>query len=1086
MNTQIYAIVRKLLMVLLMLASGYGFAQEKKITGKITSGTDNTPLPGCNVAIKGTSTGTITDAQGGFSLGVSGNSDVLIISSIGYKSQEIAIGSQSVINATLEEDISTLNEVIVTGYSTERQRDVTGAVSSVTAKDLVAIPSANFTQQLQGRVPGVVVGNDNSPGGAGIVRVRGLGTLGNNDPLYVIDGVPTRDNLNTINQNDIESIQILKDASSASIYGSRAGNGVVIITTKKGKAGEPKVTFDGYSGTQRPGRLLDLTNSAELGQILWESAANSGNISNGNPQNPQYGNGIAPVIPDYIFPSGASATLPNGQPNPAVAPALYDADPVGGVYLITKANKEGTDWLDEMFAPASIQQFNLGVSGGSPTGRYALSLGYFDQKGILKYTSFKRYSIRANTEFTIKKKVRIGENLQLALGQSQGNFGNNDEGNAISFGYRSNPLIPLYDINGFYAGQKGGGLGNARNPFASLERNKDNRGRDLRIFGNTYAEADILPGLMAKTSFGVDATVFRRNNFGFYDIESQETGEQANPRSVNVETNYRYSWTWTNTLSYSKTFADVHTFSAYIGTEAIEAFGEQVNAGRSGYLSDDLSLRYLGVGNPTTASNDGFVFTDFALFSTFGKVNYAYKDKYLVQGILRRDASSRFRSAERNAVFPAFSVGWRFSEEEFMKGIPFINDAKLRYGWGKTGNQEIGDYNSFSTYRLDAFGSGYGVGGQAGAFPIGADVSRFGNPAAKWETTTSSNAGLDLSLFNNRVDVVVDWYTRKTTDLLVTPNFDPKLGDANIPQYNFASMRNRGMDIGINYRGDAFDSQIRYSVGVNLSTYRNEVLDLDGNPKTFINGFGLRTPPVTRTQAGRPVSSFYGYIVDGIFQDQAEVDAAPKAFDTYNAPGKFRYRDVSGPQGVPDGKVDDNDQTFIGNPHPDFTGGINVSVGYKGFDLTVFANGSYGNDLFNYVSYWTDFQTFQGNRSRKMLYDSWRPGKTDAKLPILDASDAVSSRPSTYFVEDGSYLRIRNIQLSYSLPKAIIAKIGLANAQVYLQGTNLFTFTKYTGLDPDINVRNNNDPRQANRQLGVDEGAYPVAKNITFGFNLGF
>jgi TonB-dependent starch-binding outer membrane protein SusC len=1089
MRSKIYHPLKCLLTVVFLLGGLSVMAQNRTVTGKVTA-SDNSLLPGANILLKGTAIGTITDASGNFSIEVRSDNDVLVISSIGFRPQQITIGNQTTLTIAMQEDISQLSEVVVTGYGTERQKDVTGAVSTVAPKDLTAVPAANFAQQLQGRVAGVTVGNENTPGGAAVVRIRGYGTFGNNDPLYVIDGVPTQDNnLSAINQNDIESIQVLKDASSASIYGSRAGNGVVIITTKKGKAGEPKVSFNAYGGTQRAGRLLDLANSQELGQIIWESNANAGTITNGNPQNPQYGNGLQPVIPDYIFPSGTfEGDKFTEGPNAGrlkADPALYSADPTS-LYLITRANKEGTKWLDEMFAPATIQNYQLGVTGGSQTGRYAMSLNYFDQRGILKFTGFKRYAFRANSEFTIKKRVRVGENLQISLGSNQGNFGNfaagnNDESNPISFGYRSHPLIPLFDINGFYAGQKGAGLGNARNPYAALERGKDNIARDLKIFGNTYLEADIIPGMVARTSFGLDLGVFRLSRFNFYDIESQETGAQANPRSVNLRTNYRYSWTWTSTLSYSRTLGANHKIDGYVGLEAIRSFGESVDADRSGYLTDSPSLRYLGVGNPTTATNGGGVFTDGFLFSYFGKFNYAFRDRYLVQFIVRQDKSAAFLLASNAATFPAFSLGWRFSEESFMKSLTFINDAKLRYGYGQTGNQNIPLYNGFLTYKFDAFAGGYGIGGQSGAFPIGAALQKFSNAAGKWEATTSNNIGLDMSLLNNRIDVIIDWYDRKTTGLLVADQgYSLQSGIADLPFANKAVVRNRGLDVSVTYKGTAVNNQLRYSVNVIYSQYRNQVLDVDGNPNSFLPGFGLRIPPVSRTQAGQPLSSFYGFQVDGIFQNAEEVAAAAPAFNKYNAPGKFRFRDING-----DGKVNDDDQTYLGSPHPDFTGSFNINVGYKNFDLTIFAAGSYGNKLFNYVRYWTDFQTFQGNRSRRMLYESWRPGKTDATLPILDANDATSSRPSNHFLEDGSYLRFRNIQLTYTLPVPLISKIGLGSAQVYVQGTNWFTFTRYTGLDPDINLRNASDPNR-NLQIGVDEGAYPVSKNIIFGVNLGF
>ncbi|QHT71467.1 TonB-dependent receptor [Rhodocytophaga rosea] len=1064
-------------------------AMAIQVKGKVTDETGQS-LPGVNVLVKGTTNGTTTDSDGIYNLTAPDANSTLVFSYIGYATQEIAIGNRTTIDVTLTADIQSLSEVVVTGYSTQAKRDITSAVSVIEPKELLSVPATNLAQQLQGRAAGVTVGTDNTPGGGVAVRIRGYGTLGNNDPLYVIDGVPTKGNLNTINQNDIESIQILKDASSASIYGSRAANGVVIITTRKGKSGEPKITFDAYYGMQRPGKFLDLLNTQEYGQYLWQSKKNA-NVVNpvtGNPEHAQFGKGAQPVIPDYIIPDGAL------EGDPRVDPANYSfdrfTDPQFGKtkYSITRANKEGTNWMDEVFNPAPIQNYQLGAAGGTEKARYAFSTNYYNQEGILLYNGYKRYSIRANSEFTIKNRFRLGENLQIAYGQRQGNYSNNNETSQVSNTYRAQPIIPVYDIGGNFAGTLGSNLGNANNPVGQLYRNKDNGYKELRLFGNAFAEIDILKGLTARTSFGVDALI---STSRYYNPVEIELAHAINVNSLSENSSYNHTWTWTNTLSYEKTFGEIHNLNAFVGLESIAGYGKSLTAARQGFFSDALDVQYIDAGSPTTATNSGNATTLWSLFSYFGRVDYTLKDKYLFQATLRRDASSRFLAATRYATFPALSAGWRLSKESFMQGLTFLTDLKLRAGWGQTGNQEIGDFNAYSTYQSNPLNSGYSVSGSPTGYNQGFDIARFGNPNAKWETTTTVNLGLDATLFDGKLELNVDVYNRKTENLLYAKVFDPRLGDAVIPAQNIASLQNKGIDLALNHNGSAMNDEITYSVGVNFSTYRNKVLTLDpDNPNDFLPGFGLRTPPVTRSIAGRPLSSFYGYIIDGIMQSEEEVQNHAKFPGYYDSNiyidgqrtqgvGKFKYRDINN-----DGIINANDQTYIGNPHPDFSYGININIGYKNFDLTAFAQGVQGNDLFNHVRYWTDFEIFQGNRTKRMLYESWRPDNPNAKLPILDANDAQSGVPSTYFVEDGSYLRLKNLQLGYTFPQSILSKISMSQLRVYAQAQNLFTITKYSGLDPEVNLRNFNSG--SDREIGVDQGVYPTPKAFIFGLSVGF
>ena len=1059
MNAKIYSKCRGMLLLgVLLLSSLLTLAQDRRVTGRV-AGVDGQGIPGASVLVKGTQTGVSTGANGEFAINIKSVNDVIIITSVGYTPREIKVGSQSNISVTMTEDISALEEVVVTGYGTQSKRDITGAVTTVNAKDLQAVPATTFAQQLQGRASGLSIVNDATPGGNATVRIRGFGTTGNNDPLYVIDGVPT-ENSGNLNPNDIETIQILKDASSASIYGSRAGNGVVIITTKKGKAGIPKITFSTYYGTQKTANDVQALNAKELGQYLYLADKYAGKT----PSHGQYSYGPngEVTIPAYVFPSkGAEGSA-------AVDPKLYSLTP-DNIYAITRS--ADTDWWKTVTQTAPIQNYQLSASGGTENGRYALSLGYFSQDGVVKFIGYDRYTLRANTEFSaINKRLRVGENFTASFDNRRGGFGNNQEQNAVSGSYKHHPLLPVYDIAGNFAGSRGQNLGNNSNPYAELDRQKDNHNYRIRVFGNAYTEFDIIKDLTIKTSFGIDLTGDRGTYLGRANPEYVEGSFNNGSTSTS---RYEYQWTWQNTLAYSKVFKAVHKLDTYIGIESIKSFGEYFSAGRNGYAFETTPIiSYLNLGDPTKLSNGGGAFNDYTLWSQFGKLNYAYDGKYLVQFILRNDASSRFLSASRSALFPAFSLGWRLSEEKFMKDqLPVFSDLKLRFGYGQTGNQKIGDYNSYTTYRSDIFHAGYPIDGNQTTPAIGYDAQAFGNPKAKWETTTTTNIGLDGALFNSKLTFELDIWNRVTSDMLFTVPITFTAGDANAPALNVGQMTNKGIDFGLNYKSTVGD--FRYSVGANISSYKNNVDFLTASSTTKFFGYGSRVPAVTLTQAGSPLSSFFGYKVLGIFQSDEEAKAwAP--YGDYNKAGKFKIADING-----DGKITDDDRTIIGSPHPDFVYGLNLNLGYKAFDLTVFVNGTQGNDVFNYTRYFSDFNTFQGNRSKRALYEAWQPTNKGGTTPIMDANDQISSRPSTYFLENGSYLRIKNVQLTYNIPKNVGKKVGLDNAQIYLQAQNLATFTKYTGLNPEIQTG-------ADNTIGFDGGYMPVSRTFILGLNLGF
>ncbi len=1072
------------MLALLLSLSWVAFGQDRKVTGSVKDAKGD-GIPGVSVAVKGTTTGSTTDVNGAFTLTVKSANAELQVTSVGYVSQTVALAGRSSVSITLQDDVSQLNEVIVTGYASQRKKDITGAVTVVSAKELNAVPSASVTQMLQGRAAGVTVGNDNSPGGGTMVRVRGFGSINNNSPLYVIDGVPTQGTLNQINPNDIESMQVLKDASAASIYGARAANGVVIITTKRGSEGEPKITFDMYTGMQDVGKTLDLLNTKELGQYYYESEIGAGKPAGTSPSAQyRFGADGSQTIADYIYPNvygelPSNYTYTNDITDPKLGVTAFN---------ITKANKLGTDWQHEIFGPAKIQNYQVGATGGSKGGKFAISANYFSQDGILKYTGYQRFSVRANTEFK-KGNLTFGENFTVTYDEKIGvPSGNNNESNPIMFASRVQPIIPVFDITGGpkalggtntsdlngFAGSRGSNLGNAPNPLARQWREKDNPVKGTHIFGNVFAEYEIIKDLKARTSLGFEYNNLNQSAYLNRDIEA---AEPRSSNSLTVSNSFDRTVTWYNTLNYNKVIGD-HTVNVLVGTEAVSTYSFGFNAARSNFAFDDPSYRYLNNGSAAGLSNAGGGATITALFSQFGKVNYAYKDFLLADFTIRRDGSSRFSPAYRYGVFPAFSVGMRLTELAFMKDLTFINDLKIRGGWGKTGNQLIPNvYNAYTLYTPNPDNNAYDISGSGNSIATGFDIAQFGNTNGRWETNTSTNVGVDASLWNNKLDVTLDIYSRTTSDMLTQVPIPKTAGTATIPYVNIGEINNSGFDLNVTYRDKIGD--LRYTIGAMYSMYKNNVVKLNDDPNATIFGFSTRLPAISVTKAGLPIASFYGYIVDGVIKDDAEAASAPK-FGSYTRAGVFKFRDVNG-----DGVITAADKTIIGNPHPDFTYGLNLALGYKNWDLTVFAQGVQGNELFNYLKYWTDFNTFQGNRSKDMLYNSWKKQGDVALLPRLNSQDGTSQQISSYFVEDGSYMRIKNIQLTYTVPSSIVSKLKLSSLQVYLQGQNLFTFTKYKGLDPDINLRTSGNDNQ-DIHMGIDEGAFPVAKSYNIGLKVGF
>jgi TonB-dependent starch-binding outer membrane protein SusC len=1040
-------------------------AQDRKVSGKVVDSENGSGMPGVTVLVKGSATGANTDANGNYSLSVP-TSASLVFSFVGYLSQEVSVGNRTTINVSLGADTKALQEVVVTGYAAQQRKDITGAVAIVDVKEMKKMPGSNIGDQLQGRVAGVQVSSSGDPGSSAFIRIRGIGTINQNEPLYVIDGLPVQNetSLNFLNPNDIESIQVLKDAASASIYGSRASNGVIVITTKKGKAGSSKISVDVFYGMQTPGKSADLLAPAELltlNQKLSEGA--------GIPfQNKTYvQNGSSFVLPDFMTRNGGFKAG-----DPAVDPNKYflNSDPTadaGANYLIQKANQAGTDWFKEVFKPAALTNVQLSASGGSEKGRYFFSANYYDHNGILVKNNYTRYQTRINSEYTVKKHIRVGENLSIAYQTTQGGGGNPNEGSVLLNSYRIPQIVPVYDINGYW-GSPAGANSNAGNPVAQQTRNAEGSGYSLRLSGNIYAEVDLTKHFTAKTSFGLDFNTGQGRGYGYRNFEATEINSN-NSMSRSMYSNR--NWVWFNTLAYNQEFGN-HRITALVGTEAKKNTYDGFNANGSGLtFGDDPYYRVLQNTN-SKSWNIGEYRGEVTTASLFGQVNYAFQDKYLLSGTIRRDGVSRFIT-NPYGVFPAGSIGWRISKEDFMKSITAINDLKLRASYGVTGNNEIGtDYPGFANFGTNIAGTAYSINGSPTSVVPGFAQTSVSNKDLKWETTKLLNIGVDARLFN-ALDVMVEWYDRKTSDILFQVPLESTAGNIGRLPSNIADMRNVGVDFSIGYRGKALSNQLDYGITFNGGHYKNTVVKLDANSNTFLTSAGSRIGDLTRTIVGSPISQYWGYISDGVIKTEAQLPKTPGDAKV----GRLNFRDLNG-----DGVINDNDQTTIGSPIPKLSYGLNLTANYKGFDFSLYMQGVYGNQLLNYVRYFIDTPAFQANYSKNMLYLA---GDT---YPKLDRNDNYSNQRSSFYVEDGSYFRGKNLTIGYSLPASLINKVGLDRVRLYIQGQNLFTITKYTGLDPDVTISNITDGYAAQRDLslGVDYGRYPISRQFYIGANIEF
>jgi len=1050
--------------IFLLLLSDLLIAQ-KIITGKITD-SNNQPVAGSTISVKGTNLITQSDTSGNFSVFVPGGKKTITISSVGYISQEVNVASQNTVSVSLQTAMYNLEEVVVTGYVSERKREITGSVAVVNVNDMKQSPVGTGEEALQGRASGVTIITSGQPGAASDIRIRGITAFGNNAPLIIVDGV--RGNLHDINTNDIGSMQVLKDASAA-IYGVAGSNGVIIITTKKGRTGRARVTYDGYYGVTAHGNGIEMANTQEEANAIWLQQLNSN--PNFVPTHPQFGTGANPVIPDYITPAGAAAGAPDTDP------ATYDINS----NQITLASKTGTNWYNEITRDAPMQSHNISVSAGSDKSSYYFSMGYLNQQGIAKFQYLKKYSVRANTQFSIKDHIRIGENV-YAFYKENPQYSNQQDGNPFATAIRESAIIPVFDIMGNYAGTKSQGLGNAANPVAQVERTSNNHARTWDITGSVFAEVDFLKHFNFRTTFGGIMDNNYGYSFGFVTYENSEGNTGLNSFSENA--GYNTNWTWNNLLTYSNAWKEHHV-RVLVGTEAVNNYGRFMSTNRAGYFSENPDYWVLGVGTGAQ-SNDGGAYQS-SLWSQFGKVEYSYAGKYLVNASLRRDGASVFAEDARWGTFPGVSAAWVISQENFFKIVSFVNNLKLRYSWATLGStSNVQSTNPFDLYATRLGRSAYDVGGNNTSPVAGFFRSNIGNPQTSWEEDVITNAGFDATILNNKLDVSFDWYKKKVSGLLFTaqgPQYDILYGggDAALPKVNVGDMQNTGVDLSATYHGSA-GKDFKFDLGLTFTSYSNKIVDLPGLPyydePVFWNNI------LQREQEGQPFGSFFGYEVMGLFQSADDVAKSPK--QTGAEPGVFKYKDVN-----EDGKIDDDDRAFIGNPNPHFEYGLNIAFSYKNFDLSSFFFGSHGNDIFNTLSYFTDFPDFfKGAIRREAALNSWTPNNTNTGIPKLlttgSFSTDVSGYANSYFISKGSYFRARQMQIGYTLPESTVSKYGIERLRIYVQAANLFTITRYNGLDPELQSQPQNGQIVNTYEFGIDQGNYPHTPAYLIGINLNF
>lgn len=980
-----------------------GLVQAQNVTGTVSDSSG--PLPGANVVVKGTTNGTTTDFDGKFTLNNVASDASLTVSYVGYVTKDVNVANQTTINVTLQQDSNQLNEVVVVGYGTQSRTEVTGAISMITSEELTATPVTDAAQALQGRASGVTVINNGSPGSSPTVRIRGLGTMNNNDPLYVVDGVISSNGLSGINPSDIESLNVLKDASTTAIYGSLGANGVVMVTTKGGsKNGQIKVTFDTYTGTQYISNRYDLLNTSEY---------------------------------------------------------LQYASDLG--VTVGRADVSGeTNWQDELFTSGVMNNYDLGISGGGEKSSFKISAGIADQDGAVVETGFTRYSFRANSNFDLGK-VKLGESLAVSFNNQTPELDSGGR-SLIEHAIKMPPYLSVYNSSnsGGYQGPSSSVDGqDAENPIRIMELGNA-MNKYLSLSGSLFAEYEVVSGLKFKSQLGVDYRNYKNSIFSpSHNDDNLNTGTGVQTYAqITKNTGENQNIIFTNSLNYEKTLNDIHNFELLLLTERHDGKSSFINAQSRNELTD--SVEELSSTSASLSSETN----NYTRVSYLGRLNYNYDQKYMFAASLRRDASSRFGANNRWGWFPSVAAGWNIAKEDYMADTNFSN-LKLRGSWGIVGNDRLENYAYTTSLSANFY---YPIGGSPAT---GVTAEGVGNPNVKWEETSMINIGVDAGLFNEKITMALEYYNNKSEDLLMQLPLADSFGYTNNYIWdNVGSVRTQGIEASIGY--NKREGEFTWSANLNIGTSKNEALSLGALDQ--LSGGSFENENLSRIEVGESLFHFYGLVTDGIYQNQAEVDAVFTSNPSQVAvkPGDIRFKDLNG-----DGDINSNDRTKIGNPFPEFTYGLNLTGNYKNFDFNIFINGVSGNDIYN-----TNIYDLQGmprlfNSGTEVL-NRWTGAGTSNSIPrALGATQNVSA--SDRFIEDGSYTRLKNLSVGYTFDKEAFNNI-FSKLRVYLSGQNLVTITDYSGLDPEIgNPMNGN-----NFEVGIDRGNYPQPKSLLVGLQVAF
>jgi len=971
--------------------------------GKIVSGVvvdaKGDPLIGVSVVLKGTTNGTVTDINGAFSLqGVKAADPAIRVSYVGYVTQEVHPAGTGM-KIVLVESAQTLDELVVVGYGTVKKKDLTGAVSSIGGKDLSDKPVPSIGEALQGKAAGVQVINSGAPGSNVTLKIRGLGTINNSDPLVVIDGFPTDLGLNALNAADIETVDILKDASATAIYGARGANGVVMVTTKKGKEGKGQFSVLSRFGVQEVTDVPKMLNASQYAALNNDMLSNAGMTTN---------------------------------------PAWSDPTTLG----------KGTDWLGALFETANMQNHSLSFAGGNDKYHFYFSLGLFDQQGVVRNTSYRRYTFQSNNDAQIAKWFKISNNITFSTDVKK-----NGEYSIINT-MAALPTQTIKDDDGSWSGPTGNSYwyGTIRNPIGTTEKNKSTT-NGYNLLANASAEITFFKGLKFKTTGGIDAK--------FWFNESFTPAYAWKPVAVNVSNKYQSSdrsltYLWDNYFTYDNVLGK-HKVNVMAGTSAQNNECKNMYGSKTGFLYDDINQLHNGTKIETLDGNT----TNWSILSFIGRANYSYDDKYLLTATIRRDGSSRFGSENKWGTFPSFSAAWRVTDESWFKKPEFLDNMKLRAGYGATGNQNADLYSFASVYGTGV----YNFNGNTVSTLV---ISKMPNPYIHWEEVQQSNIGIDVGLFKQRLNLSVDGYIKYTDNMLVKMSVPVSTGysDEDVPYVNAGRMINRGVELSINSL-NIKNKMFEWNTVFNLTFNRNKILDLNSDTPLYQNE--VSNSFVTIQAEGHPANSFYGYVTDGIFQTADEVKNHAVQVDGSTSPGDIRFKDLNN-----DGVITEADRTFIGNPNPDFIFSMSNNFKYQNFDLDIYLYGVTGNDIYNGNRVTTEGMASATNQTSETS-KRWTGEGTSNSMPrAVYADPNGNNRASDRFIEDGSFLRIRNITLGYSVPKRITGKFGIENIRIYGSCENLATFTKYSGFDPEVGLN------------GIDLNTYPLNRTFSVGLKLNF